>query len=83
LSNISARCAMTTEPLSDRLERLAKDATPGDWHTADLDQGMQIWSSVHQYIGATRDYTRNDAVLIVELRNALPIIITALRKDGK
>jgi hypothetical protein len=67
--------------LADRLEALAGKATAGTWFTADLDQGMQIWSSAHQYIGATRDYTGNDAALIVELRNALPEIIAALRKD--
>jgi hypothetical protein len=74
---------MTTEPLSTLIERLAKDATPGSWHTADLDQGMQIWSSVHQYVGATRDYTGNDAALIVELRNAVETIIAVLKEAGK
>lgn len=65
--------------LADKLEALAKAATPGPWETYSLDQGVQVRSG-SDYLGETRDYTGNDAALIVELVNNLPALIRALRE---
>jgi hypothetical protein len=87
---------VTTEPLSDKLERLAKDATPGLWGAVPMIPKAENYF----YIVGNRDAhnreveigtigpslspsTAINATLIVELRNALETIIAALRKDGK
>jgi hypothetical protein len=109
-----------TEPLSDKLERLAKDATPGLWEVDTLKSEDEYGSGpdtvsgfdvsaiynakgealfdasnsdtieVHAdyadedgYVSAYDPISATNAALIVELHNALPAIITALRKDGK
>ena len=63
----------------DELERLLAAATPGEWRTYALAQGMQIWRRSN-YIGETRDYTGDDAALIVAARNSLPAILTEIRE---
>lgn len=63
----------------DEIERLLAAATPGDWRTEELDQGVQIWCGSY-YIGETRDYTGDDAALIVALRNSAPTLIAAARR---
>ena len=70
---------MTTTFDIDEIERLLAAATPGDWHTDELDQGAQIWCGSY-YIGETRDYTGDDAALIVTLRNSAATLIATARR---
>lgn len=63
----------------DELERLLAADTPGEWRPCELDQGVQIWCG-SKYIGETRDYTGDDAALIVAARNSLPAILTEIRE---
>lgn len=63
----------------DEIERLLAAATPGEWRPCELDQGVQIWCGSN-YIGETRDYTGDDAALIVAARNSLPAMLTEIRE---
>lgn len=63
----------------DEIERLLAAATPGKWRTCALDQEAQIWCGSN-YIGKTRDYTGDDAALIVALHNSAPAMIAAIRE---
>lgn len=63
----------------DELERLLAAVTPGEWRPCELDQGVQIWCG-RNYIGETRDYTGDDAALIVAARDSLPAMIAEIRE---
>jgi hypothetical protein len=70
--------------LSDELERLAKDATPGPWQR----NGSHVYGDgpgrylIAQFIGTYGDLV-STADLIVLFANNFHTIIAALRKDGK
>lgn len=70
---------MTTTFDIDEIERLLAAATPGEWRTCALDQETQIWCG-RNYIGVTRDYTGDDAALIVTLHNSAPAMLTEIRE---
>lgn len=79
---------MTTD-LADELERLAKEATPGEWvvdgedghcgvyHAENCDRLMDLGLS-----DVEPSDDEANAALIVALRNALPAILSALRGEG-
>lgn len=82
--------------LSDDLERLAKDATPGPWQYEDDDEGSSMGSISYQIPAGGWTISRDifevcgdsaeqafNSELAVILHNALPTIIAALRKDGQ
>lgn len=73
-----------TDALADELERLAKEATPGEWHLGSLNDALFLIDRPPGYGGTTslarllgKDADAN-AALIVALRNNLPAIISAL-----
>lgn len=72
--------------LADELERLAKEATPGEWREwFTRRRSPEIYTdgapahSPNDLIGST--LRKGDAALIVALRNALPAILSALRRE--
>lgn len=76
-----------TKDLADELERLAKEATPGEWEInhgviggggQDEDGDRELVADLGFFSAARGE---QDAALIVALRNALPQIISALRRE--
>lgn len=80
--------------LADQLERLAKEATPGEWSLSEPDRegyayidapthgalARVVWHMEDdKYLGRPSVREQANAALIVALRNALPQIISALR----
>ena len=77
-----------TKDLADELERLAKEATPGEW-VAENRGGRGSWigntSAAKDWAamscGNSDAEAEANATLIVALRNALPEILSALRGE--
>lgn len=78
--------------LADELERLAKEATPGRWQNGieDLEGvvapdnpglGNVVCLPPNKRMYSSSDFWPANAALIVALRNALPEIISALRRE--
>jgi hypothetical protein len=81
---------MTTEPLSARLERLAKDATAEPWFVSTETHDVHyIRGQPHEQFlplpvcAVLVEPNKANAALIVELRNAVEAIIAALKEAGK
>ena len=79
-----------TKDLADELERLAKEATPGEWQAENAGgRGSWIGNANHETSWAAMSCGNSDAeaeanaALIVALRNALPQILSALRGEAE
>ena len=71
---------VTQEPIIDKLERLEREATPGEWGVNV--EGPATWIDRADHAVTVGQTLRTpDAALIVAMRNALPALLSQLREQ--